>query len=40
MFTILKTLENIEIFANIKSRLNSKISFGVGFLISKLHKKI
>lgn len=30
-----KTLENIELFANIKSKLNSKTSFGVGFLTSK-----
>lgn len=31
-----KTLNNIEKFANTKQKLNSKISFGVGFLTSKL----
>lgn len=31
-----KTLQNIENFAKTKQRLNSKISFGVGFLTSKL----
>ncbi|MDO7253283.1 radical SAM protein [Helicobacter cappadocius] len=31
-----KTLENIAMFAQIKKELNSKTSFGVGFLTSKL----
>ena len=31
-----KTLQNIENFARTKARLNSKISFGVGFLTSKI----
>lgn len=31
-----KTLNNIEKFANIKQKLNSKTSFGVGFLTSKV----
>lgn len=33
-----KTLSNIEKFANTKARLNSKISFGVGFLTSNITK--
>lgn len=30
-----KTLENIEMFARIKTQIDSKISFGIGFLTSK-----
>ncbi len=30
-----KTLENIEMFARIKTQMDSKISFGIGFLTSQ-----
>lgn len=34
-----KTIKNIQMFANIKAKTNSKVSFGVGFLTSTLTEK-